>query len=84
LHVQAILLIFFGILFFKDDRNPKDYHHVSTSDALQFRRRNSTLSSADHTSSSIILRPSIFRKNFRPSAVQVRDYTRTSSKNNFS
>ena len=43
---------------------------------LEFRRRHSTLDSRQHESSSIILRPSIFRTNFRPLALQVRDYSR--------
>ena len=73
---------FSSMFFFQDDKNSKDRQHVSTGNTLQFRRRHSTLSSAGQTASSIILRSSIFRKNFRPSALQVRDYTKTSSKTN--
>ncbi|UJR27967.1 hypothetical protein I4U23_009225 [Adineta vaga] len=61
-----------------DDNSTADQTHVHTSNTSQFRRRHSILSSTGHTTSSIVLRSSIFRKNFRPSAVQVRDYTKTS------
>ncbi|CAF3534518.1 unnamed protein product [Adineta steineri] len=53
-------------------------HWVTNENVLQFHRRHSTLSSADQTPTSIILRSNIFRKNFRPASLQVRDYTRTS------
>lgn len=69
--------------FFKDEKNSKERHRFSVGNALQFHRRHSALSSTCQTPSTIILHPSIFRKNFRPTALQVRDYTRTSSKNNF-
>ncbi|CAF0826106.1 unnamed protein product [Adineta ricciae] len=64
-------------LALKDDKNTADRIPISTSNSVQFRRRHSTLSSTSQISSSIILRSSIFRKNFRPSSLQARDYTRT-------
>lgn len=53
---------------------------MSNENALEFRRRSSSLATNGQTSASIILRPSIFRTNFRPSSLQARDYTKTRSK----
>ena len=46
---------------------------------LEFRRCHSSLSSANPKNSSIILRSSIFRQNFRPSAMQAHDHVKQSS-----
>ncbi len=53
---------------------------MSNGSILEFRRRHSSLDSNSNMTSSIILRPSIFRNNFRPSLIHVRDYPRASSK----
>jgi hypothetical protein len=53
---------------------------MSNGSVLEFRRRHSTLESNDQSHASIILRPSIFRRNFRPSSLQPRDYVKSSSK----
>jgi len=54
---------------------------MSNDSVLEFRRRHSTLESNDQSHASIILRASIFRRNFRPSSLQPRDYAKSSSKN---
>jgi len=53
---------------------------VSNGSVLEFRRRSSLLATNSEITPSIILRPSIFRANFRPLSLQARDYARTRSK----
>lgn len=71
------------MIFLKDDKKTRDRQRISNGSVLEFRRRHSSLDTSSQTSPSIILRPTIFRTNFRPTAVQVRDYTKTSRKKNF-
>ncbi|CAF4391942.1 unnamed protein product, partial [Rotaria sordida] len=59
-----------------DDKSTKIRRHVSSGTVLEFRRRHSSLSYANPKNSSIILRSSIFRQNFRPTAMQARDYAK--------
>ncbi|CAF1360717.1 unnamed protein product, partial [Rotaria sordida] len=63
----------------KDDKSTKIRRHVSSGTVLEFRRRHSSLSYANPKNSSIILRSSIFRQNFRPTAMQARDYAKQPS-----
>jgi hypothetical protein len=67
----------------KDDRRTTDHQRLSNGSVLEFRRRHSTLESNGQMTSSIILYPSIFRTNFRPFSLQVRDYSKTNCKNIF-
>ena len=66
--------------FFQDDKKPENRKRASNSSVLEFRRRHSSLESSTQLSASIILRPIIFRKNFRPSALKPRDYLKTTCK----
>lgn len=68
------------LLLFKDDKSSKDRRNPPAGTIAQFRRRQSTSSATNPSTSSIILRPSIFRRNFRPASVKVRDYAKTNSK----
>ncbi|CAF4766409.1 unnamed protein product, partial [Rotaria sp. Silwood2] len=61
-----------------DDKNTKIHQHLLNGTVLEFRRRHSSLSSTNQMNSSIILCPSIFRQNFRPSSMQPRDYSKLS------
>ena len=64
----------------QDERDGRDRRHSSVGSVVQFRRRHSSHPSVERSNSSIISRSSIFRRNFRPASVRVRDYTRTGSK----
>ncbi len=68
------------MLFFKDDKATKDHKQLSNESVLEFRRRHSSLESNSQGNSSIILQPSIFRRHFRPSSLQPRDYTKANRK----
>lgn len=62
---------------FQDDKIPENRKRTSNSSVLEFRRRHSSLEANTQLNASIILRPIIFRKNFRPSAMKPRDYVKT-------
>ena len=61
----------------------KNLQSGSHNTILEFRRRHSTFSSSSQEKSSIILCSSIFRRNFRPSSLQVGDYTRMGNASKF-
>ncbi|CAF4990212.1 unnamed protein product, partial [Rotaria sp. Silwood1] len=70
------ILLGLKVHFKLDDKNRKSHQHGSNGSVLEFRRRHSSLSCPSQRNSSIILRPSIFRQNFRPLSMQPRDYAK--------
>ena len=60
--------------FFQDDKTIENQKRMSNTSTLEFRRRHSSLESNTKLNASIILRPTIFRRNFRPCALQPRDF----------
>ena len=75
---KSVLKIFFNIsieisFFIQNDGS---YSRAISTTVLHFRRRQSSSPYSNLRGISIILRPSIFRTNFRPSSIQPRDYTK--------
>ncbi|CAF1432139.1 unnamed protein product, partial [Rotaria sordida] len=69
------ILLGLKVHFKLDDKSTKPRGHASSSGTvLEFRRRHSSSSCANPKNSSIILRSSIFRQNFRSLAMQARGY----------
>ncbi len=69
-----------NFIVFQDDKKARERKRMSNDNVLEFRRRHSALESNDQSNSSIILRPSIFRRNFRPSSLQPHDYVKRTRK----
>ncbi|CAF4400765.1 unnamed protein product [Rotaria sp. Silwood2] len=70
------ILLGLKVHFKLDDKNTKPRQGVSNDTVLELRRCQSSLSSANQMNSSIIVRPSIFRQNFRLSSMQPHVYAK--------